>query len=91
MAKKFFECEAFAFVFASGNIQQTGYLCLELYVLDTAHLLDETVKLLLNVRAAKICGPGVADGELVELQHVHDSHLSHSAAKELRTLVHAGR
>lgn len=33
----------------------------------------------------------MADGELVELQHVHDSDLSHSAAKQLRALVHAGR
>lgn len=57
----------------------------------TAHSLDEPVKLLFNVRAAKICGPGVADGELMELQHVHDSDLSHCAAKQLRTLVDAGR
>lgn len=66
-------------------------LCLELHFLATAHSLDEPVKLLFNVRAAKICGPGVADGELMELQHVHDSDLSHCAAKQLRTLVHAGR
>lgn len=43
--KKRFDCE----VFALANIQHTGYLCLELHVLVTAHLLDKTVKLLLNV------------------------------------------
>lgn len=67
-------------------------VCAQNYLLwMLPHLLKETVKLLLRVRAAKVCGPGVADGELVELQHVHDSNLSHSAAKQLRTLVHAGR
>lgn len=62
-----------------------------IYVLVTTHLLHETIKLLLNVGAAKVCGPGVADGELVELQHVHDAYLSHSAAKQFWTLVHTGR
>lgn len=71
--------------------EPTGRPCLQLRFLATAHSLDEPVILLFNVGAAKICGPGVADGELMELQHVHDSHLSHGAAKQLRTLVHAGR
>lgn len=71
--------------------EPTGRPCLQLRFLATAHSLDEPVILLFNVGAAKVCGPGVADGELMELQHVHDSHLSHGAAKQLRTLVHAGR
>lgn len=30
----------------------------------------------------------MTDGELVEFQHVHDTYLSYSAAKQLRPLVH---
>lgn len=55
------------------------------------HLLHETIKLLFVFRTAEVCGPGVADGELVELQHVHDADLSDSTAEQLRPLVHAGR
>lgn len=33
----------------------------------------------------------MADGELVELQHVHDAHLGHRAAKQLGPLVHTRR
>lgn len=57
----------------------------------TDYLLDEPVKLLFVFRAAEVGGPGVADGKLVELQHVHDSYLSHSAAEQLGPLVHTGR
>lgn len=32
----------------------------------------------------------MADGELVELEHVHDAHLGHSAAKQLGPLVDTG-
>lgn len=54
-------------------------------------LLDEPLKLLFVFRAAKVCGPGMADGELVELQHVHDADLSHGTAEQLGSLVHTGR
>lgn len=43
------------------------------------------------VGAAEVGGPGVADGELVELQHVHDADLSDGAAEQLWPLVDAGR
>lgn len=33
----------------------------------------------------------MADGKLVELQHVHDADLSHRTAEQLGPLVHAGR
>lgn len=56
-----------------------------------AYLLDEPIKLIRVLGAAEVGGPGVADGELVELQHVHDAHLGHSAAEQLGPLVHAGR
>lgn len=62
-----------------------------LYAPVTDHLLDEPVELLFVFRAAEVGGPGVADGKLVELQHVHDSNLSHSAAEQLGPLVHTGR
>lgn len=45
------------------------------------HLLDEPIELLFVFRAAKVCGPGMTDGELVELEHVHDSHLSYGTAE----------
>lgn len=54
------------------------------------HLLDEPVKLLFVFWTAKVCGPGVADGELVEFQHVHDANLSDGTAEQLRSLVHTG-
>lgn len=57
----------------------------------TVYLLDEPIKLIRGLGAAEVGGPGVADGELVELQHVHDAHLGHSAAEQLGPLVHAGR
>lgn len=59
--------------------------------LTKKHLLDEPVKLLFVFWTAEVCGPRVADGELVELQHVHDAHLSHSAAEQLGPLIHTCR
>lgn len=55
------------------------------------HLLAEPLELLFVFRTAKVGGPGVANGKLVELQHVHDADLSHRTAKQLRPLVHTGR
>lgn len=55
------------------------------------HSLDEPFELVFFFRAAKVGGPGVADGELVKFKHVHDPHLSHGAAKQLWPLVHACR
>jgi len=57
----------------------------------TEHLLHETIILLFVFRTAKVSGPGVTNGELVELQHVHDAHLSDGTAEQLGPLVHAGR
>lgn len=54
-------------------------------------LLDEPFELLRIVRTAVVGGPGVTDGEFVELEHVHDPDLSHRAAKELGPLVHTRR
>jgi len=54
-------------------------------------VLDEPLELLRVVRATVVGGPGVADGEFVELQHVHHPDLCHGAAKQLWTLVHARR
>lgn len=62
-----------------------------MYAPVTDYSLDEPVKLLFVFRAAEVGGPGVADGKLVELQHVHDAHLGHSAAEQLGPLVHTGR
>lgn len=53
-------------------------------------ILDEPLKLLRVVRAAVVSGPSVADGEFVELQHVHHADLRHRAAEQIRTLVNAG-
>lgn len=55
------------------------------------HLLDEPLILLLVFWTAKVRCPGMADCELVELQHVHDADLSYSAAEQLRPLVHTRR
>ena len=55
------------------------------------NLLYEPLKLLFDLGAAKVGGPGVSNGELVELEHVHDSHLGHGTAKQLWPLVHTGR
>lgn len=52
-------------------------------------VLVEPLKLLRVVRAAVVGGPGVADGEFVELQHIHHPHLCHSTAKQVWPLVHA--
>lgn len=72
-------------------VVRTGHLSSDIPSFAPGHLLDEPVELLPDVRAAEVRGPGVADGELVELQHVHDPDLSHGAAEQLGTLVHAGR
>ena len=54
-------------------------------------ILDEPLELLRIVRTAVVGGPGVADGELVELQHIHHPNLCHSTAEQVRTLVHTSR
>ena len=54
-------------------------------------ILDEPLELLRFVCRAVVGGPGVSNGELVELEHVHDSHLGHGTAKQLWPLVHTGR
>lgn len=51
-------------------------------------VLDEPFELLGVVGTAVVGGPGVADGELVKLEHVHDSDLGHGAAEQVRTLVY---
>lgn len=51
-------------------------------------ILDEPLELFGVVRTAVVSGPGVADSELVELQHIHDPDLCHSTAKQVWTLVH---
>lgn len=51
-------------------------------------ILDEPFELLGVVRTAVVGGPGVADGELVKLEHVHDADLGHGAAEQVRALVH---
>lgn len=55
------------------------------------HVLDEPIELLFVFRAAEVCGPSVADGELVELQHVHDADLSYGTTKQFRSLIDTGR
>lgn len=54
-------------------------------------VLDEPLELLRVVRTAVVGGPGVADGELVELQHIHHADLRHHTAEQVRTLVRARR
>lgn len=54
-------------------------------------VLDEPLELLRFVRTAVVGGPRVADGEFVELQHIHHPDLCHSTAKQVWTLVHACR
>lgn len=56
-----------------------------------AYVLDEPLELLRIVRTAIVSGPGVADGEFVELQHVHDADFCHCTAVQVRALVHARR
>lgn len=51
-------------------------------------ILDEPFELLGVVRTAVVGGPGVADGELVKLEHVHNADLGHGTAEQIRTLVH---
>lgn len=54
-------------------------------------ILDEPLKLLRVVRTAVVGGPRVADGEFVELEHIHYPHFCHSTAEQVWTLVHACR
>lgn len=54
-------------------------------------LLDQPIKLFFNLRTAEVGGPSVADGELMELQHVHHSDLSNSTAEQVRPLIHTCR
>lgn len=51
-------------------------------------VLDEPFELLGVVCTAVVGGPGVADGEFVELEHVHDTDLGHGTAEQFGTLVH---
>lgn len=54
-------------------------------------VLDEPFELLRVVGTAVVGGPGVADGEFMELQHIHHPDLRHHTAKQVWTLVHARR
>lgn len=51
-------------------------------------VLDEPFELFRIIGTAVVSGPGVTDGEFVELEHVHDPNLSYCTAEELRLLVH---
>lgn len=54
-------------------------------------LLYEPVKLFRVIRTAVVSCPGVTNGELVKLEHVHDPDLSHRTPEQLGPLVHTCR
>lgn len=66
-------------------------VCVCVCDLSVPDLLDEPFELLRVVCTAVVSGPGVADGKLMELEHVHHPNLSHSTAKQVRTLIHTCR
>lgn len=59
--------------------------------LARGNLLNEPLELLRIIRTAIVGGPGVADGEFVELEHIHDADFCHRAAVQVRALVNARR
>lgn len=62
---------------------------MKVLVLRIFYVLDEPFILLGVVGAAVVGGPSVADGEFVELEHVHHADLRHRTAEQIRTLVDA--
>lgn len=54
-------------------------------------LLDEPFKLFRIIGTAVVSGPGMTDGEFVELEHIHDPNLSYRTTEELGLLVYTCR
>lgn len=54
------------------------------------HLLAQPFKLLFAVRATIVSSPSVANGVLVELEHIHHSHLGNNTTKEVGALISTG-
>ena len=50
---------------------------------------EEGLELIRILRRAKVGGPGPSDGELVEPQHVEDTHVRNACTEEVRTLRQA--